>query len=64
MKVRDYLAKGIPIITVCHEDAFEKERFKYSIEYPSYSLPIEYDKIVKFSRNIYQNKESIHDIRI
>lgn len=57
LKVREYLAKGLPIVSGCHEDAFENEDFEYYYEFPNDSSEIDIEKIVYFYDNIYKNKD-------
>ena len=56
LKVREYLAKGLPIVSGCHEDAFEDERFDYYLEFPNDDSIIDIEKIVSFYDHIYSKK--------
>lgn len=64
LKVREYLAKGMPIISGCHEDAFEREKSnRYYLEFPNDNTPIDIKMIVDFYKSIYEtdmNREQIH----
>ena len=54
LKVREYLAKGLPIISGCHEDAFEDEKFGYFLEFPNDMSTISIKRVINFYDNIYQ----------
>ena len=48
LKSRDYLAKGLPLITGCPIDVLDKERFNYFIEFPNDDSLISFDKVSDF----------------
>ena len=56
LKIREYLAKGLPIVSGCHEDAFEDEKFNYYLEFPNDDSVIDIKKIVDFYDFIYSKK--------
>lgn len=56
LKIREYLAKGLPIVSGCHEDAFEDEPFDYYLEFPNDKSAIDINKIVNFYDRIYLSK--------
>lgn len=64
LKVREYLAKGMPIISGCHEDAFERGKpGRYYLEFPNDNTPIDIKMIVDFYKSIYEtdmNRKQIH----
>lgn len=65
LKSREYLAKGLPIITGCRTDVLTNE-FKYYMEFPNNSSNVNFDRIVSFYDDIYKNKrkeEVIKEIR-
>lgn len=57
LKSREYLAKGIPIVSGCKVDLLENNS-PYYLEFPSNSTTIDINKIVKFHDNLYRNGES------
>ena len=59
IKSREYLAKGIPVITGCPVDVFEKENFDYNIEFPNDTSIISVDKVVDFYDQLYNNRENV-----
>lgn len=62
LKVREYLAKGLPIITGCKEDIMENRREKFYLEFPNDDSEINVESIVKFYDDIYKNhnREEVH----
>lgn len=64
LKVREYLAKGMPITSGCHEDAFERGKpSRYYLEFPNDNTPIDIQMIVDFYKSIYEtgmNRDQIH----
>ena len=64
LKIREYLAKGMPIIAGSKVDIFENEKFPYFLEFPNDDSYIKIDKIVDFYDMIYVNKssEDLNDI--
>jgi len=61
LKSREYLAKGLPIISSTKIDVLP-ENFKYCYYVPEDDSPIDIDKIVKYYEDIYEN-ESLEEIR-
>lgn len=57
LKSREYLAKGIPMITGCDIDVLN-EAFPYYIEFPNDSSSIDIDKVVTFYQSIF----SVEDV--
>lgn len=64
LKVREYLAKGLPIVSGCHEDAFEDETFDYYLEFPNDDSVVEIEKIVDFYDHIYSTKSHTERIEM
>ncbi len=56
LKSREYLAKGLPIITGCKIDIFENSDFKYYIEFPNDDSDIDIDRVIDFYDDVYSNK--------
>jgi hypothetical protein len=61
LKSREYLAKGLPIISSTKIDVLP-ENFKYCYYVPEDDSPIDINEIVKFYEYIYKN-ENIEDVR-
>lgn len=56
LKIRQYLAKGVPIVTACKIDIFENEDFEYRLNYPNDNSEIEIKDILKFYKGLYEKK--------
>lgn len=57
LKIREYLAKGLPVITGSKVDVFEKKNFSYYLEFENDSTPINMQKIVDFYDDTYGEKD-------
>lgn len=53
LKSREYLAKGIPIITASEVDVFVGSEFPYHCRFPSDDTPIDINKVVAFYDRVY-----------
>lgn len=53
LKIREYAAKGMPIISGCPTDIFEGREFSYVCEMPNDSSPIDMNKVINFFDKIY-----------
>ena len=64
LKIREYLAKGLPIITACNIDLFEKHSFKYECKFSNDESSIDIEKIIDFFDNTYlaKNEQFIIDV--
>ena len=62
LKIREYVAKGIPIISGCPIDIFEGRNFKYVCEFPNNESPICMEKVIDFFDEVY-GKEEIEVIK-
>lgn len=64
LKIREYLAKGMPIVSGCYEDAFERKKdYKYFLEFPNDDSVIDMQRIVDFYKSVYESdteREQIH----
>lgn len=62
LKVREYLSKGLPIITGCEEDIFRKKKEKFVLEFSNDDSEIDIKKIVHFYDDMYGegNREKLH----
>ena len=65
LKSRDAVARGIPSITGCKTDIFDKEVFPYFLEFPNDSSPLDIEKMICFHDNVYQvgQETVINEIR-
>lgn len=64
LKIREYLAKGLPIVSGCQEDAFEqKEDYKYFLEFPNDDSVIDMQRIVDFYKSVYEADTEWEQIR-
>ena len=65
LKVREYMAKGLPIITGCPVDIIQMADFKYYYEFPNNDTSIDINKLVIFFDKVYEKKEKdvIYEIR-
>lgn len=59
LKSRDAIARGIPMITGCQTDVFDKSRFYYYLEFPNNSEIVDINKILEFYDDIYAHGEEI-----
>lgn len=58
LKIREYLAKGLPVITGSRVDVFEKKDFPYYLEFENNDTPIGVQKIIDFYDSIYEEKDN------
>ena len=65
LKSRDATARGIPSITGCKTDIFTPDRFPYYLEFPNDSSPLDFNRIIRFHDEVYQNGQEkvIEEIR-
>lgn len=65
LKVREYMAKGLPVITGCPVDIMQTGDFKYYYEFPNNDTSIDINELVIFFDKVYQKKEKdvIYEIR-
>lgn len=57
LKIREYLAKGLPVITGCPVDVFSSGNFPYYQEFSNDETPIDMGQVVRFYDSIYPEKE-------
>lgn len=57
LKLREYLAKGLPVIVGYKTDAFEREDFSYYLEFENNDTPIDIHRIIEFYDSIYGQKD-------
>lgn len=66
LKSREYLAKGLPIVSGCPIDIFQKKNnYKYYLEFENEDEPIDIYRLIKFYDDIYKNsyENTISNIR-
>ena len=65
LKTREYLAKGLPLISGCPIDVFDGKAFEYLLEFPNDESVIDIGKVIDFYDRIYSKDENdvINDIR-
>lgn len=56
LKSREYLARGIPIVTACEIDILSGKNFRYMLRYPNDDSEIDLQKMVDFFDEIYVNE--------
>lgn len=64
LKVREYLAKGMPVVCGSCDDAFERQKdYKYCLEFPNDNSVIDMKRVVDFYKSVYESdteREQIH----
>lgn len=61
LKVGEYLARGIPVVSGVHEKVFEKEACDYYIEFPNDNSEVSIDEIVSFYERLYETEEKLQN---
>lgn len=59
LKSREAVARGIPMVTGCPTDIFQKKLFKYYLEFPNDDSVIDIQKIIDFHKQIYSEGEEM-----
>lgn len=62
LKIREYLAWGLPIVSGMKEDIFPNGSEKYYLEFPNDSSSIEMEEIINFYNRIYKD-DNILEVR-
>lgn len=57
LKVREYLAKGLPVISGCREDAFDETEGEFCEIFPNDGTPIDFGRITSFYERIYRGQD-------
>ncbi len=62
LKVREYLAKGLPIITGCREDILDRQETEYVYTFPNDSSYVNMKYVVSFYDKIYgkEDRREVH----
>lgn len=63
LKVREYLAKGLPIISGGKEDVFVGKNMKFYLEFPNDSSAVNFNEVVRFYDNLYPVGENCEMLR-
>lgn len=68
LKVREYLARGLPVIYASEEDILVQNENDFSLKFPNDESPIDIEKVIEFHDNLYLNsgksqEEIINEIR-
>lgn len=63
LKIREYLAKGLPVVSGCYEDAFEYGERDFFLQFPNDKSIIDIGRVVQFYENIYESGTSREYIR-
>lgn len=67
LKVREYIARGLPVIAGSKQDIFTEETFPYYLEFPNDDSVVNMERIVDFYDRVYHSGETysqvIHSIR-
>ena len=62
LKVREYLARGMPIVTGCYEDVRDVKETDYILTFPNDNAVVSIERIVQFYDDIYKCKRNRKDI--
>ena len=62
LKIREYLAKGLPVITGCETDIFKKTAFPYYCEFVNSDIPIEIEKVIWFFDSVYKESKDFQAV--
>ena len=58
LKLREYLARGLPVIGGSSQDLFTEETFPYYLEFSNDASNLDMERIVAFYDRIYKNRET------
>lgn len=62
LKVREYLAKGLPIVSGCREDAFENNSIDFYYGISNDSTPLDVEQIIHFYDKLYKGENSREEV--
>lgn len=62
IKASEYLAKGLPVISGCIENAFENNDVDFFYQFSNDSTPIDMEKIISFYDKLYKSGESREEV--
>lgn len=60
IKAREYLAKGLPVVSGVRSDVFERYPTDYYLEFPNDNSPLDMKQIIIFYNNVYK-QQNIHE---
>ncbi|MBP3683830.1 MAG: glycosyltransferase [Oscillospiraceae bacterium] len=58
LKLREYLARGLPVVAGSKQDLFTEETFPYYLEFPNNDSVVEITKIIAFYDRVYHSDET------
>lgn len=62
LKVREYLARGLPVVAGSRQDIFTEETFPYYLEFPNNDSTVDIQRIVDFHDRIYHRSETYETV--
>jgi len=62
LKLREYLARGLPVVAGSRQDVFTEETFSYYLEFPNNDSTVDIKRIVDFYDRIYHGTETYKDV--
>ena len=62
LKLREYLARGLPVIGGSRQDLFTEETFPYYLEFPNDASNLDMERIIDFYNRIYRNRETYEEV--
>ncbi len=62
LKSRESVARGVPMVTGCPTDIFQKDKFKYYLEFPNDESVLDINRILDFYDAIYGGDESKEEV--
>ena len=57
LKTREYLARGLPVISGCRQDIFEQSPCAWHLEFPNDSTPVDIQKVFDFYDSLFRGRE-------
>lgn len=62
LKIREYLAKGLPIVSGCREDVFDNADVDFYYQFPNDDSPIDMEQIINFYDKLYRCGKKREDV--
>ncbi|MBQ6719169.1 MAG: glycosyltransferase [Oscillospiraceae bacterium] len=62
LKLREYLARGLPVIGGSRQDLFTEETFPYYLEFPNDASNLDMERIIAFYNQVYRNDETYEEV--
>ena len=63
LKTREYLARGLPVISGCRQDIFEVSPCKYHMEFSNDNTPVDIQRIIDFYDELFAGTKKIDVFR-